>query len=226
MQPTYLPWAGYFNLIHQADTFVFLDDVQFEHQSWQTRNRILLQGNEHLLVVPIRRCPLATPISDVRLLDNDRWQSKHWKSMVAAYGRAPHGKEMLDLLEPIYAGPVPERLAEMTESIITVIARALGLDASFQRSSDLGCGGKRSSHLVAICEAIGADHYLSPQGARDYLAEDGFETMGSVKLEIQAYRPKPYRQCGTEDFVSHLSVVDVIANLGMDECGRYVRESQ
>ena len=55
MQPTYLPWAGYFNLISQVDRFVFLDDVQFEKQSWQTRNRILLQGEECLISVPVRK---------------------------------------------------------------------------------------------------------------------------------------------------------------------------
>ena len=30
MQPTYLPWAGYFGLMMASDIFIFLDNVQFE----------------------------------------------------------------------------------------------------------------------------------------------------------------------------------------------------
>ena len=39
-QPTYLPRIGYFDLVDQVNTFVFLDTVQFEKQSWQQRSRI------------------------------------------------------------------------------------------------------------------------------------------------------------------------------------------
>lgn len=51
MQPTYLPWSGYFNLISSVDIFVFLDDIQFNRRSWQTCNRVLLRGEEYMLSV-------------------------------------------------------------------------------------------------------------------------------------------------------------------------------
>ena len=53
MQPTYLPWSGYFSMIKNADIFVFLDDVQFDKRSWQQRNRILLNKKETFLTVPV-----------------------------------------------------------------------------------------------------------------------------------------------------------------------------
>ena len=54
MQPTYLPWIGYFDLIAKADIFVFLDDVQFSRRSWQQRNRVLLDGKEMMLTIPTK----------------------------------------------------------------------------------------------------------------------------------------------------------------------------
>jgi len=226
MQPTYLPWAGYFNLMQQVDQFVFLDDVQFEHQSWQTRNRILVHGSELQLVVPVQRCPLSTLISEVRIVGDDRWRAKHWGSLTAAYGKAPHGKEVLNLLEPIYSGVIPERLADLNESIITTIARALDIATPFLRGSQLGCGGTRSSHLVAICRATDSDEYLSPPGSHAYLMEDNFEALGNIKLNFQHYVPKVYQQHRTTDFTPRLSIVDVIANLGINGCVQYVRESE
>ena len=89
MQPMYLPWAGYFNLIAAVDTFVFLDDVQLERQSWQTRNRILLGGKEVLLSVPTQRVPLDTPIELIALADATRWRHRHAQASLGEPGALP-----------------------------------------------------------------------------------------------------------------------------------------
>jgi hypothetical protein len=225
MQPTYLPWAGYFNLIAQVDVFVFLDDVQFERQSWQTRNRILLQGREHLLVVPAARLSLGTRIDQARVAEDPRWRSDHWKTLAAAYGKAPFGAQTLDLLRPFYEGPAPSLLAEFNEGLVSAIAGAIGLDTRTVRASSLGCGGKRSDHVAQICAAIGCDEYLSPQGAREYLEQDGFPGNSGVRLLFQRFDPAPYAQRGAREFVPRLSLVDLLANLGSAATLRYVREN-
>ena len=53
MQPTYLPWVGYFNLINKSEYFVFLDDVQFDKRSWQQRNKIIINSHQRYLTVPV-----------------------------------------------------------------------------------------------------------------------------------------------------------------------------
>ena len=40
LQPHYLPWIGYFDLIKRSDVFVFLDDVQYIKREWKNRNKI------------------------------------------------------------------------------------------------------------------------------------------------------------------------------------------
>ena len=55
MQPTYLPWTGYFKMILDSDLFIFLDDVQFETRCFQSRNKILVNKLPKLISVPVNR---------------------------------------------------------------------------------------------------------------------------------------------------------------------------
>lgn len=224
MQPTYLPWSGYFNLMAQVDVFVLLDDVQFQRRSWHTRNRILLQGREHLLTVPVAAAHQRDRLDQVQTVD-EPWRARHWATLVSAYGKAPHGRELLDLLQPLYqpAQPGSRALADWNAALIGVLAQALGIATPRVRASELGCGGQRSDHLLAICLALGCDHYLSPRGSREYLEEDAFEANERVALAFQQFEPRPYAQQRAEAFVSHLSVVDVIAQQGLSFAARYVR---
>ena len=81
MQPTYLPWIGYFDLIKQSDIFVFLNDVQFSKQSWQVKNRIKNQGKELMLTIPVKKSKLLTNLDSI-LIDNSKpWKKKHLKSI-------------------------------------------------------------------------------------------------------------------------------------------------
>ena len=54
MQPTYLPWLGYFDLMEQSDVFVFLDAAQFVKQSWHQRNRIRVGHELRWMTVPVK----------------------------------------------------------------------------------------------------------------------------------------------------------------------------
>jgi len=225
MQPTYLPWSGYFNLMVQADVFVLLDDVQFNRNSWQSRNRILSQGAEMLLTVPVLADHLDTRIQDVRLAPGP-WRRKHLTSIREAYSKAPYGATLLALLAPFYESPqVPGSLADWNQQIIAALAEALGITVPLVRASTLQCGGRRSVHVVNICTALDCDEYLSPVGSADYLQQDDFETNGRISLRFQSYFPAPYPQRKAPDFVSHLSIVDVIAHGGLEFARQYVRNS-
>lgn len=226
MQPTYLPWSGYFNLVASVDRFVFLDNVQFERQSWQSRNRILLQGREHLLAVPVERAALDTPISEIVTSERrSNWRRDHWKTLCSAYAKSSHGRELLELLEPFYTEDSEQTwLASWNRRIIECIARALAIETVFLSAADLRCEGERIQRLVAICETLGADSYLSPRGAAGYLEDDGFEHATTVSLELQSFTPRVYPQYRVNTFTSHLSIVDVIANLGLAGALAYVTE--
>jgi WbqC-like protein family len=222
MQPMYLPWAGYFNLIASVDRFYYLDDAQYERSTWQHRNRILLNGQAQFLSVPIRREHLGQPICAVQSDPIDiSWRRKHAETIRYAYLRAPHGK----LLEPVRALILEEHrtnLAELNIALTEQLCTMLGIETPRERAAPLEIALDRSPKIIELCRRAGCSDYLSPQGARDYLTEDRFTELSEVRLAFQEFTPATYAQGRNETFVSHLSVLDVIAWLGLDGARAYV----
>lgn len=225
MQPTYLPWPGYFSLMNSVDCFVFLDDVQVERQSWQTRNRICLSGREQMLTVPVQKTGLDTKVMDACVDDSKHWRKKHAKTLRQAYSSAAYGELIVNSLEMILDDRAHNTLADINIAIIICIAGILGLDPRFLRASALNCGNKRSEHLIEICQRIDATSYISPEGSRTYLKEDGFtDRLGDTPMRFHRFVPGPYKQAKCKKFIPFLSVADVIANLGPDAARSYLKE--
>ena len=223
MQPTFLPWPGYFNLISQADDFVFLDDVQLEKQSWQTRNRLLINGQAHWVSAPVRHECLAQTIAATQVLDNTRWRPKLARSIAQNYGKHPHYADVQEVVALLIDHP-SDRLMALNEALIHHIAARLNIHPKWHRASEMNIVGSRSSRLILFCEHFGSDEYLSPAGSAEYLAEDGFSYNSAATLRFQRFPSKPYEQKGSKEFVSHLSIIDALANLGWDRTKRYVQE--
>jgi hypothetical protein len=222
MQPTYMPWAGYFNLIAQADVFVFLDDVQYEKSSWQSRNRILVDDKIHLITVPSKRLYLGQKIKDIQIDDNSNWRYKQFKLISQTYSQHPFVGDILSVIE-IILDPSIIFLSDLNTKIINLLSLKLGLSTRFIFSSNLNIIGHRSERLVKICEYLNCDEYLSPLGSADYLTKDGNFQKSDVKLLFQEYIPAPYPQRKQSSFISHLSILDVIANLGWNQSLKYVQ---
>lgn len=222
MQPAYMPWAGYFNLITSADIFVILDDVQFQRSSWQCRNRILLEGKEAYLTVPVRRTGLLSRLDDVMIDYARDWRKSHEGMVRQAYSQTTGGVLVIDALISAWVAR-PERLLDLNLMIIRSLMNILKIGSDLLSSSKLGAAGKRSDRLIEICHILDATDYLSPAGAEEYLIKDGFQNQSSVSLHLQNFVPHPYRQARSKSFVPYMSVVDVIANLGPDLALEYVR---
>jgi hypothetical protein len=220
MQPTYLPWSGYFNLIGRCDAFVFLDDVQFAKPSWQMRNRILFRNEAFILSVPTRGSRNQR-LEDVQLA-GDEFRAAHQRTLEHAYSKHPFGTSVLELLLPLIGDRSRQRLVDLNIAIIQAFAESLALAPRWLRASELHALGKRSSHLLGILEQLGETAYLSPEGSRGYITEEQVFQGTNVTVEYQAFDPRPYPQMGASEFISHLSVVDVVANLGWSEARKYV----
>lgn len=224
MQPHYLPWAGYFNLMSRADDFVFLDNVKFQKSSWHTRNRIMLNKQEHMLTIATRGSRIQD-IRDVEVNDESGWRRKHVKSLRQAYGKASHGKNILDTVTPIIEDTAKTKLQDISISIILAISSQLDIRCNTQRSSDIETTGKRSDRLVDMCRHFEATRYLSPQGAKQYIEDDGRFKEANIEVEYQQFEPGAYDQNGGPDFVGSLSMVDVVANLGWEQAKDYLRST-
>jgi hypothetical protein len=214
IQPTFLPWIGYFALMEQADLFVFLDDVQFSKRSWQRRNRLKGPQGEVLLSLPVAPKPSKPLISEARLADTG-FEGKLLKTLQHTLGRAPH--------YPLVAGIVEQGLAlrehglsAVNRAIITAIAQATGIATLLPLASASGVlGGEKSDRLLAFCHTLGASDYLSPVGSYAYLAASNPFAGSDVRLGFQHFTHPTYPQL-FGPFQSHLSALDALAHVGAD----------
>ena len=215
MQPTFLPWLGYFSLINSVDEFIFLDHVQFEKRSWQQRNRIRTFGSEMWLSVPVlSKGKQLQSIKNVEILyeGNRSPLLKIMKSIELNYKKTPFYIRYADELNTILLQN-PRYLSELNQLLIRWICDKLEITTSLRVSSDLNVEGSKAKLLVNICESRGATHYLSPPGSKIYLDETStFDTAG-IQLEYFDYRPKQYTQIHG-DFIPYMSVIDALFNVG------------
>jgi len=222
MQPTYIPWSGFYNLIYNSDVFVFLDDVQFEHQSWQTRNRVLSHGQEILLSVPVKKHSLDTLIYDVKITEDQKWRKKHTKTIKQAYGKSSCYSDIYPYYEENIMDSSTEYLSQLNINLIKMFCKKLNIETKFILASELNCPGNRSEHVLNICNKVSANEYISPLGAKDYIEEDKVLTESNINVIYQNYNIQPYNQSGSKEFMSHMSVIDVIMSLGCDFARNYV----
>jgi hypothetical protein len=212
MQPTYLPWLGYFDLMAESDLFVFLDHVQFEKESWHNRNRIKSPEGWLWLTVPVlKRGRSQQAIAEVEIVRESRWPQKHLNALRHNYAQAPFRETHLPAFEAAYAVRW-QRLCDLNIALCLYLAVCLGVRTTFLRSSELGAGGQKTDLVVDICLRLGADEYLSPAGARCYLDAEAFERRG-LRLLYQDYHHPSYPQLHGP-FISHLSAVDALFNCG------------
>lgn len=213
MQPTYLPWMGYFALIDQVDTFVLLDDVKFNKRSWQQRNRIKTDDGPMWLTVPVLTSGRSGQlIQEVEISADERWTSKHLKSVQLNYASAAHYSWLEPWLEEVYAREWT-KLRALNEHIIQTLSEKLDLEADFVFASELGVKGRKAHRLVNICQALGATEYLSPLGSREYIEADNPFPEAGIDLYYQHFEHPTYQQLHG-DFVSHMSVIDLMLNEG------------
>tara|TARA_R110000868_G_scaffold219607_1_gene470719 strand:+ start:23996 stop:24718 length:723 start_codon:yes stop_codon:yes gene_type:complete len=219
MQPTYMPWLGYFDLIDQADHFVFLDDVQLARQSWQTRNRIRgADGRELMLSIPVRHGgKLDIALHEVELDDRQPWRLKHGRSVQQAYARAPFGHAAAAIWTKALELQTG-RLTGLTCASITQICSRVGITTPLAQASRFTTSADRIGHLIDLCRATGADTYLSPPGASTYLTEADAQArfaQAGIALRFHKYDHPAYAQ-GPLDFMSHLGIVDALAHVGVE----------
>lgn len=215
MQPTYLPWIGYFGMMDRVDVFVLLDSVQFARRSWQQRNQIKTANGPIWLTVPVlTKGAREQLIKDVRIDRSRDFPESHIRSIELNYRRSPHYDEYAPGLSAILRGR-HERLSELTIEMISWLRDRLGISTSLRLSSDLCTGERKDSLLAALCELVMADHYLAAPGSRDYLDQSTAFAAKGIQVSYHEFAHPAYpQQFG--GFVPYMSVIDLLFNVGRD----------
>jgi hypothetical protein len=213
MQPTYLPWLGYFDLMDQVDIFVYLDSVQFNKRSWQQRNRIRAKESEMMLTVPVKvKGRYKQTICETELELSQGFQKKHLGCIKNYYSKAPYFNEIYPELESTLLKE-HHLLVDLNIELTNWIAQKLGIKQNIRRSSKLDLEGNKDELLVCICKTLHARRYVSAQGSRVYLDQCSLFEENNIELIYQCFEPQPYQQLSTP-FLPSLSALDALMNLG------------
>lgn len=209
----YLPWLRYFHKILLCDVFLVLDDVQYTKNGWQNRNKIKTDRGTAYLTVPVR-AHMGDRICDVPIADKG-FAEKHARTLKQYYRKAPFFETCFYRLSPCYEEPVPDTLAAMSRSMLSLWLELLGITTPVYFSSELGLQQTQTFRLIEACRRLGADAYLTGAHALGaYLDQQAFREAG-IRLLVQKWEAPVYRQLFAEaGFVPDLAVVDLLMNEG------------
>ena len=213
MQPTYLPWAGYFGLMHSVDLFILLDTVQFARRSWQQRNQIKsLSGARWLTASVQKRGRREQLISQVELDNSGGFVDVHRKTIIHCYSKAKYfDKYSPDLFAQICQPKT--MLCDLNKSTIEYLASQLNISTPIRNASDIGGVGHKADLLADICKIVGATQYISGPGSKGYLeGSSAFQQCGIPVRYFQFDHPI-YEQLHGE-FLPYMSVMDMLFNCG------------
>jgi hypothetical protein len=216
LQPGYLPWIGFLDLMFQCDVFVIYDDVQYTKRDWRNRNRIKFNDKIHILSVPVKTAGMHREnlkINKAMISYDLDWQKNHIETIRHAYGKTKwfsrYSPELFEILSK-----TPPLLIDLLMSIIVWANKALGIERKIVFSSQLNIDDelKKSDRLIAICRKLNIDHYLTGDAAENYISIEQFKK-NNISVHFHNYHHPIYEQIGKE-FVSHLSIIDMIFNCG------------
>lgn len=212
MQPTFMPWLGYFVLMDSVDQFVLLDDVQFDRRSWQQRNYIKSTKNEKiLLTVPVLKKGMRDQlINEVTLSDDFLiWCKKSLTTIKQCYSRATNFNETFPIIENIFMNA--DSLMSLNHELIKFFKQILKIETNLILSSTCQHTGAKEDLLLSLCSQLDAKVYVSPLGSKGYLDDNKKFNSAGIALTFTGYVPKRYTQLGAE-FIPYLSVLDFVMN--------------
>lgn len=219
MQPSFLPWQGFFELIARSDRFIFLDDFQFSVQSYHQRNRLFVNKEQvDWYSVPVRKSvSFKCPLNETRISESMPWRGKMWKRIQYNYSKAEYFRDIAPKIEK-WLFTQEASLAEQNILFIKMVCEIVGIRTEFFMSHDLPSEKERSNRVLELLRYCEADVYYSAHGSFDYMADDGVFPVEGIKVLFQAFEPKPYRQvCSPDAFIPYLSVLDALMNVGPEE---------
>lgn len=223
MQPYFLPYIGYFQLINAVDKFVVYDDVNYIKKGWINRNFINIGNEKHLVTVPLSNSSQNQKINGVKLSEEEylNWLTKLKKTIFHAYRKAEFFMEVSELIYDVLNNP-PEYISELNFILIKRICKNIGIETNFVQTATIyrNQGKKGQDRIVDICKKEDADTYINPIGGRDLYSKEVFANHG-IELFFIKFTEIRYKQLGN-GFVDNLSILDVMMHNSVEVVKRLI----
>ena len=216
MQPYFLPYLGYWQLMGFVDRFVVYDDIQFTKKGWIHRNRYLNNGSDQMFTLPLKKDSDYLDVVDRRLTDSwDVEKIKLRRRIEGAYDKSPHFHEAMPIFNECieYEG---SNLFDFIFGSIKIIRESLDVGTQLLVSSELGETKhlKGQERVLEICRSLGATEYVNPIGGYELYDRNVFAQEG-VELRFHKIGDVAYNQM-QRDFLPNLSVLDILMFSGVD----------
>ncbi|WP_410568577.1 WbqC family protein [Acinetobacter sp. H1(2024)] len=211
MQPYFMPYIGYFQLINEVDKFIFYDDVTFIKQGWINRNQILINNQASLFSIPLSNASSHVLIKDVLVTEKayDKWKKSFLNSILFSYKKAKNYEAISNLIHSILEQQ-PKTISELAIKSIIEVSRYLGIETEFEVSSERYQNTYLSGQdrVLDICKTENALTYINPIGGVELYSKNVFLQHGVELFFIQSSK-SIYKQFSGE-FVPFLSIIDVM----------------
>jgi hypothetical protein len=213
LQSNYIPWKGYFDIIHDVDTFIFYDDVQYTTRDWRNRNRIKTETGPQWLTVPVGSSRERL-IRDVMLPLDGEWATEHWRKIERAYRGAPFFELYRPYFETFYLRRSWLSLSELNQALIVGICRDwLGVTTQFEQSAEYRLTSSKGERILELLSKAGADLYVSGPAARSYLTDEQCAA-ASVKVVWKDYGGYPEYPQLHGAFQHDVTILDLLFHTG------------
>jgi hypothetical protein len=210
-QPAYLPWLGLLHKAALADTFVLVDNVQFEKDSFINRNRLRSPEGWRWLTVPVlAKGHMTADMRSLRIAPRP-WARKHRTAFQMFYGRTSFFAEHAPFLDDLYRQDW-ELIVDLCEDVLLYLFRVFDIGARLVRASTLGLSGTKSDLVLDLCRATGAHMFVFGALGRRYAQLDAFAAAG-IQPVFQDYQHPSYPQA-YPGFVPAMNAFDLLMNMG------------
>lgn len=208
MQPYFLPYIGYWQLIDAVDTFVLLDDVNFIKKGYINRNSILLNGKAHLFTIPIEKISQNKLIKDTKLKFNNKDKENFLKTINMAYKKAPYFINFYPILEDIVFNDDNDLTSYIKYSIDKINAY-LNIKTEILISSEINKNNilKGQDRIIEINKQLNASRYINAIGGQDLYDKSIFKQNG---IELKFIKTKSFNYEQYNEFIPSLSIIDIL----------------
>ena len=218
MQPYFLPYIGFFQLIKAVDRYVFADDMNYIKQGWINRNNLLLGGRPFMFNLALIEASQNKKINEINVAED---QTKILKTIETNYRKAPFFNQVFPMIEDIIRYE-DKNLARYVGNSIIKISGYLRLNAEFLYNSDHECEKilKGQERLISNCHIYGAKVYINAIGGTELYDKETFKKAG-IDLFFLDTKPIEYKQFN-HPFVPNLSILDILMFNSVEETNEFL----
>ena len=223
MQPYFMPYIGYFQLMKAVDKYVVYDDVNYIKGGWANRNHILINGEKEMFTVTLQKASPNKLFNEIVIGDDFK---KLMKTLQMNYSRAINFDQTMVLMERIISFP-NKQLAVFIANSFREILSYLSVETEILMSSEIPKDNslRGKDKIIQICEILGADTYYNAVGGKNLYDHAEFREHG-ITLNFVDSLPQVYSQLHTREFVSGLSMIDVLMNNTKDKVNSLLESYQ